>query len=56
MKQKGYVEDKDKDRLFKINTTNVSKKIKTTKEIHTVAADFCHSENGKSLVALALID
>jgi len=38
-------------------TTNATKKIKTTKEIYTVAADFCQSKNGdKSLVALALID
>ena len=33
------------------------KKIKTTKEIYTVAADFCQSKDGeKSFVALALID
>lgn len=38
-------------------TSNPTKKIKTTKEIYTVAADFCQSKNGdKSLVALALID
>ena len=35
----------------------ITRKIKTTKEIYTVAADFCQSPCGeKALVALALID
>ena len=35
----------------------VTRKLKTTKEIYTVAADFCQSKNGEnSLVALALVD
>ena len=44
MKLKGYVEDKDKNPLYKKRTdvTAAAKKVKTTKEIHTVAADFCH--------------
>ena len=56
---KGY-RDEESPPIYKRRTeitSNPTKKIKTTKEIYTVAADFCQSNNGeKSLVALALID
>lgn len=60
MKAKGFKNEENFE-LFNMNkndaTTNASKKVKTTKEIYTVAADFCQSKCGtKSLVALALID
>lgn len=50
MENAAYLKQKEKDK-------KITRKIKTTKEIYTVAADFCQSKDGeKSIVALALID